>query len=281
MPDGDIKRTVFDTAFCSLFRNPQYQLEAYKEIHPEDTKVTVKDIKNVTLNSIFLDGMYNDLGFTVGDRSIMLFEEQTNWSRNLTVRALMYAGETYNRYLYNTKQDYYTDKPVKLPKPEFYMLYTGEKKYKKKELSLAETYWNGDNSSLDLTVKVLYGDNQNMILSQYVKFTKVYRTKRRELGESREAILATLKECKEKDILKEYIEKHEAEVIGIMMSLFNMDIALELHDYRLKEESRQEGVLKTLTAFVKKGIISIQEAAQEANMSETDFCKIAGLNTAN
>ena len=194
---------------------------------------------------------------------------------------MMYAGETYNRYLYNTKQDYYTDKPVKLPKPEFYMLYTGEKKYKKKELSLAETYWNGDNSSLDLTVKVLYGDNQNMILSQYVKFTKVYRTKRRELGESREAILATLKECKEKDILKEYIEKHEAEVIGIMMSLFNMYIALELHDHRIKEESRQEGVLNTLTSFVKKGIISIQEAAQEANMSEADFCKMAGLNAAN
>lgn len=81
------------------------------------------------------------------------------------------------------------------------------------------------------------------------------------------------------------------------MSVFDFDVAMELHDHRIKVESEEkgmkkgiqkgrkegikEGVIKTLSAFVKKGIISIQEAAQEANMSEADFCKMAGLNAAN
>ena len=73
------------------------------------------------------------------------------------------------------------------------------------------------------------------------------------------------------------------------MSVFDFDVAMELHDHRIREESKEEGrqegrqevVLEILTAFVKKGIISIQEAAQEANMSEGDFCKMAGLNAAN
>lgn len=81
---------------------------------------------------------------------------------------LMYVGESYGRYLHNTNQDYYGDKPVKLPRPEFYMLYTGDAKHTEEELSLADVYWNGDNSTLELKVKVLYGDDQHSILSQYV-----------------------------------------------------------------------------------------------------------------
>ena len=74
-----------------------------------------------------------------------------------------------------------------------------------------------------MKVKVLYGNDQHTILSQYVRFTQIYKQKSRELGRNREAVLATLKECKEKDILKDYLEAREAEVIGIMMALYDKD----------------------------------------------------------
>ena len=49
------------------------------------------------------------------------------------------------------------------------MLYTGDAKHTEEELSLADVYWNGDNSTLDLKVKVLYGDDQHTLLSPYGK----------------------------------------------------------------------------------------------------------------
>ena len=275
MPDENAKRKIYDSVFCDLFQDPQYQLEAYKAIHPEDTDVTVDDIKDVTLEAIFLDGIYNDLGFTVGDVTILLFEEQAKWSRNITVRSLMYIGESYHRYLHNTSQDYYGDTPVKLPKPEFYMLYTGDAKHTEEELSLADIYWNGDNSNLDLKVKVLYGNDQHTILSQYVQFTQIYKQKSRELGRNREAVLATLKECKEKDILKDYLEAREAEVIGIMMALYDKDSYMKLFESRKKKE----GIMETLASLVKQGLISLSNAAKQVNMTEKDFAKEAGLET--
>ena len=206
----------------------------------------------MTLETIFPDGMYNDMGFTVGDVTILLFEEQAKWSRYITVRSLMYLGESYNRYLHNTNQDFYGDKPVKLPRPEFYMLYTGDAEHTEEEMSLADVYWNGDNSTLDLKVKVLYGDDQHTILSQYVQFTQIYKQKTRELGRNKEAVLATLKECKEKDILKNYFEKHEAEVIGIMMALYDKDSYMKLFEKR-KEKEGEERFARLIAKLISLG----------------------------
>ena len=276
MPNGSPNRQIYDSVFCNLFQDPKYQLEAYKAIHPEDQDVTVEDIKDVTLEAIFLDGLYNDLGFTVGDVTILLFEEQAKWSRNITVRSLMYLGESYNRYLHKTEQNYYNDKPVKLPKPEFYMLYTGEDEHTETELSLADVYWDGDNSSLDLKVKVIRVGEKNTILSQYMKFTKIYREKVHELGRTKDAVLATLNECKEKDILKEYIIEHEPEVIGIMMALYDKDSYMKLYE----KQKKKEGSLETLAGLVKKGRLTVEEAADESNMTVADFKREAGLTVA-
>lgn len=276
MPDGNPKRKIYDSVFCDLFQDPRYQLEAYQALHPEDTKATVDDIQNVTLEAIFMDQMYNDLGFTIGSVHILLLEAMSTWSRNITIRSLMYLGESYNRYLHDTDQDYYDDKPVNLPKPEVYMLYTGDRKHQEKELSLADVYWNGDRSILDLKVKVIYGDESNSILSQYVKFTQIYKQKVMELGKTKKAVMTTLRECKEKGILKDYIELHEKEVIDIMMALYDKDSYMKLFEHR----KEKEGGIKMLAGLVKDGLISLKEAAKRANMTEDDFSQEAGLKPA-
>ena len=126
-----------------------------------------------------------------------------------------------------------------------------------------------------MKVKVLYGNDQHTILSQYVRFTQIYKQKSRELGRNREAVLATLKECKEKDILKDYLEAREAEVIGIMMALYDKDSYMKLFESRKKKE----GIMETLASLVKQGLISLSNAAKQVNMTEKDFAKEAGLET--
>ena len=267
MPDGAPKRTIYDSVFCNLFQDPKYQLELYKTLHPEKKDVTVNDIKDVTLEEVFMDGIYNDLGFTVEDITVLLFEDQSRWSRNITARTLTYLGEFYHRYLLKTKQNYYNDTPVKLPKPELYMLYTGDEKHDEEYLSLADIYWGGDNSVLDLKVKVLYGNDQNSIITQYVKFNRIYKEMVKIHGKTREAVLATIKACKEQDVLREYLESHEPEVIDIMMALYNKDVNMQMFAY----SKEKEGLIKGLAGLVTKKRISVDDAAEEAKSTVEDF----------
>jgi len=64
------KRNMYDSVFTSLFSDPENMLRLYRDLHPEDTDVTADDIKDVTLKATMVNHIYNDLGFTVGDRSI-------------------------------------------------------------------------------------------------------------------------------------------------------------------------------------------------------------------
>ncbi len=88
-----------------------------------------------------------------------------------------------------------------------------------------------------------------------------------------EAVIATLNECKEKSILKDYIIEHEAEVIDIMMALYDKDSYMKLHDLQKKKE----GGLEMLASLVKKGRLTVEEAANESNMTVADFKEEAGL----
>ena len=141
---------------------------------------------------------------------------------------------------------------------------------------MGDIYWGGDNSTLDLKVKVISGDEGSSILAQYMKFTRIYKEKTREFGKTREAVLSTLKECKEQDVLKDYIVEHESEVIGIMMSLYDRESYMKLHD----KQKKDEGGLEMLIGLVKKGRLTVDEAAEESNMSITEFCKAAGISLA-
>ena len=67
-----------------LFTNTEYVLRLYKELHPEDTDVTEADINIQTIKSILVNTLYNDLGFTVKDKFVLLIEAQSVWNKNIT-----------------------------------------------------------------------------------------------------------------------------------------------------------------------------------------------------
>ena len=78
-------------------------------------------------------------------------------------------------------------------------------------LSLSEEFFGGQKGFLDVKVKVLYGDDKDDIISQYVTFTKVYNEQMKVHGRTREAIMETIRICKDKNVLKEYLESREKE----------------------------------------------------------------------
>ena len=137
------KYTAKDSVFTSLFREPKYLLQLYQALHPEDHEATEDSIKNVTITNVLLDQYYNDVGFQIGEKIVILVEQQSSWSINIVVRCLLYLAQTYQEYFESTKQNVYGSKKLELPKPEMYVIYTGNRKTRPEYLYLSKEFLAG------------------------------------------------------------------------------------------------------------------------------------------
>lgn len=128
MEESKIKarRVAKDSVFCDLFDDAHNQLKLYQLLHPEDQNVTAADFHTVTINNILTDQSYNDLGFVVKDKLLILAEAQSTWSVNIIPRILLYLAQTIKDWIMDHNQNVYGSKKVIFPKPEFYVVYTGE-----------------------------------------------------------------------------------------------------------------------------------------------------------
>ena len=236
------KKTAKDSIFRDLFENPKYLLQLYQVLHPEDRKVTEDQISSVTIQNVLLDQMYNDLGFVVKERLLLLVEAQSTWSKNIVIRVLLYLANTWKEYIQNKKLNIYGSGGMSLPKPELYVIYTGERKERPEWISLSEEFFPGQECFVDVKVRMLYDGKEGDILNQYVTFTKIYNEQVKEYGRTKEAVLETVYICKNRKILKEYLESREKEVVDIMMTLFDQEYAVERYGDEKKAEGKAEGL---------------------------------------
>ncbi len=236
-----VKRSAKDSVFTHLFQEPKYLLELFYALHPEEKDVTEDMIEVVTLENVLVDEIYNDLGFTVGDRLIILAEAQSTWSINIVIRLLMYLAQTLHAYFSQKVYNLYSSRKVSVPKPELYVIYTGDKKIEKDVLSFSEEFFGGEAIDVEVKVHVLTGGKEGDIIYQYVTFTKVLDEQVKVYGKTREAIERTIRICKDRDILKAYLSAHEWEVRDIMVSLFTNDEILKGFEKDLLDQGREEG----------------------------------------
>ena len=252
------KRKVKDSVFTNLFQDKKYLLQLYKALHPEDMDVTEDEIADVTIKHVLIDADYNDLGFSVGNRLMVLVESQSTWTYNIIIRALMYLVQTYHDYFKRTNQNLYGSKKVNMPKPELYMIYTGDKKKIPDTISLSKEFFNGATISVDAEVKVLYQENEKDIVGQYIIFSKVYNEQRKLYGVTKKAITETIRICKNRNVLKEYLENKEQEVVDMMMTLFDDEQILKAYAKDIEESTER----KTAIQLIKKGKMSLEEIAE-------------------
>ena len=152
-----MKLAVKDTVFRDLFSQKKYLLQMYQALHPDDTTITADDLDIVTLKSILMNGIYNDLGFMVrGSQLMVLVEAQSTWSPNIVIRSLMYLMETYQDYFRENKIKLYGSHKVDMPKPELYVIYTGDKGSHPDVLSLKDEFFSDTDCCIDVKVKTIY-----------------------------------------------------------------------------------------------------------------------------
>ena len=195
-------RKIKDCVFSALFSDKEYLLQMYQTLHPEDVNVSENDLDIVTIENILVNDLYNDLGFIVRDQLVILVEAQSTWTTNILYRILLYFAKTVQDYIVAENIDLYTTRQAVIPKPEFYVIYTGDRKEQPEYLSLSENFYAVADLDFDIKVKMLYGDeNSTDIISQYVAFAKVYNAQRKLYGPVEKSVKETIRICKDKNIL--------------------------------------------------------------------------------
>ena len=265
-PEQVAKYTAKDSVFTSLFREPKYLLQLYQALHPEDHEATEDSIKNVTITNVLLDQYYNDVGFQIGEKIVILVEQQSSWSINIVVRCLLYLSQTYQEYFESTKQNVYGSKKLELPRPEVYVIYTGNRKTRPEYLYLSKEFFGGDDSVLDVKIKMIYDGKEGDIINQYVTFTKIYNEQVKLHGRTREAVLETIRICKDQNVLSEYLSGREKEVVDIMMTLFNEEYILKTYVESREKEASENTKIETAQRLYEMGI-SVQDIAKASQVS--------------
>ena len=249
------KRTAKNSVFLDLFQNKSYLLKLYKTLHPEDVTATEDSLTDVTIENILTDNLYNDLGFIVRNKLMILIEAQSTWTVNILIRVLLYLAQSYHEYFQRTSQNYYKSKKVKMPRPELYVIFTGSRGRKPEQISLSKDFFEGADIDIEVKAKVIYENDTDDIINQYIIFCKVFNEHTKQYGMTKNAVTETICICKNRNILKEYLENREKEVVTIMMSLFNEEQIIRSY---IKSE-RYEETKENARRLLKLGKIKINE----------------------
>ena len=171
-PKGNVRYQ--DSFFRKLFKEPKYRKSLYLFLHQEDKNVEDSEFENIELDNILNIDIYNDICFTVRNRLIILVEHQSTLNENMPIRILLYLAEEYKRLLLRSEfsSALYAAPLVKIPKPEFYIVYTGTDPCAS-VLKLSDAFLDcpsGDinaDSSIELTIPVLTAAEAKGILAEY------------------------------------------------------------------------------------------------------------------
>ncbi|WP_330684693.1 hypothetical protein [uncultured Acetatifactor sp.] len=257
------KRTAKNSVFLDLFQDKKNLLKLYKTLHPEDTDATEDTLDIVTIDNVLTDNLYNDLGVMVGNnRLLLLLEAQSTWTVNILIRILLYLAQSYHEYFERTSQSLYKSTKVKIPKPELYIIYTGNKGRKPDTISLSKEFFDGADIDIEVRAKVIYESDTEDIINQYIVFCKVFDEQRKLYGMTEQAVKETIHICKDRNILKEYLISREVEVVTIMMSLFDNEQIMRTYWKDMENTLAHKKDRETAERMIKDGELSLEKIAQ-------------------
>ena len=244
-----------DSLFVDLFYQDETAkknlLSLYNALHDtnyEDETI----IRKVKIDDVLYKNFKNDISCEVNGLVLVFGEHQSTINRNMPLRCLMYVGRAYEQ-LVDSKARYRTTL-VKIPTPEFYVFYNGEKEQPlERVLSLSDAFMNpaGENS-VELKVKVININSDKAhgildkcgILREYSQFISMVR----KYSEEESAIKKAIKECIEKGILADYLKRKGSEVENMLIAEYSYEEDMQV---KLQEgiwQGRREGI--TLSADI-------------------------------
>jgi hypothetical protein len=125
-PDMGVNAGYKDSVFSLLFSDPDTLRELYSALEgvPLDKEIPVTI---TTLSDVLYMERYNDISFTIGNKLVVLIEHQSTINANMPLRILLYIARVYEKII--ERKNLYRESLLKIPRPEFFVLYNGLKPY--------------------------------------------------------------------------------------------------------------------------------------------------------
>ena len=253
----NINRNYKDSIFVKLFSDKKEIIKLYNAIKGTKYSVNKTDIDIITLENVLYMERNNDLCFTIDDKFVVLIEHQSSINDNMPLRFLLYIAREYEKLL--DTDNIYKRKLIKVPTPEFIVLYNGESNYpENKKLYLSDAFKVKENAKLELVVEVIninYDKNTNIInkckkLKEYSYFIhlvreyiKKYKDKVKKEELIKISIEKAIKDCIEQNILKEFLKLNSSEVVNMLYTEFNIEKAQEIWTKEAFEEGLEQGMI--------------------------------------
>jgi hypothetical protein len=290
-------RRYKDSVFSRYFSEPQRLIEIYNAIegthYPSDAEIEIQ-----TLEDVLFHEQINDLAFLLERRLIILIEHQSTISLNLPLRLLLYIARVYEKVL--DTANIYKRGLIKIPKPEFIVLYNGLEPWAEKlELKLSDAFLEAGGDSgregdrgresaktrgsgreedipnlLELKVAV-YNINegcnaellrQSRSLSEYAAFVAQVRRNTAASQPLETAITNAIRHCLKNGVMREFLTTHGSEVENMIMTEFKLETAQKIW----REEALEEGIEIGMEKGMEKGRhLAIQNMKRENFPDET------------
>ena len=276
-----------DSLFVDLFYQDETAkknlLSLYNALHDTNYKDETI-IRKVKIDDVLYKNFKNDISCEVNGLVLVFGEHQSTINRNMPLRCLMYVGRAYEQ-LVDSKARYRTTL-VKIPTPEFYVFYNGEKEQPLEQvLSLSDAFMNpaGENS-VELKVKVININSDKAhgildkcgILKEYSQFISTVR----KYSEEESAIKKAIKECIEKGILADYLKRKGSEVENMLIAEYSYEEDMQVK----QEEARQEGIWQgrregiTLSADIFQ-MVKKQPDLTDVHIAESLGCSVEDVES--
>ena len=219
------------------------------------------DLEVNTLEDAVYLSMKNDISFLIGG-TLNLYEHQSTYNPNMPLRGLIYLARLYDGYVETKNINLYSSSLKKLPIPQYFVFYNGTKEQPDETiLQLTDAFESvSDNRQpcLQCTAVMLninYGHNLALMekcqrLKEYSIFVDTVRIQCKKTSDPRHAVTKAVDICIEKEILRDVLVKHKAEVISMVLTSFNQ----KAYEKDLYEEGVEDGIKEGIKKGIKEGI---------------------------
>ncbi len=136
--------------------------------------------------------------------------------------------------------------------------YIGNKGRKPDTISLSQEFFDGADIDIEIKANVIYESDKDNIINEYIVFCKVFNEQIKEHGMTKQAVTETIRICKDRNILKQYLSSKEVEVVTIMMSLFDDEQIMRTYTKDIEKETER----KSAERMIKDGELSLEKIAR-------------------
>lgn len=194
----------------------------------------------------------------------------------MPLRFLMYIARLYEKMIDN--KAIYRESLIKIPTPEFIVLYNGKKEQpENRMLRLSDAFIiEKSDIKLEVIVKVIninYGKSKilekSKSLNEYSYFIYEIQKYLDEGLPLKEAIKNAIQDCIKQNVLKNFLERNGSEVINMLYTEFDIDVAKEVWQEEAKEQGRQEGIVQRNKEIAKSllDILDIEMIAKKTGLT--------------